>query len=300
MAAVQRSIESNAERQRTLQRELGAIPGQVVERSRKALLDSLLADRAMVDARSAALQDVRELAVVQLRQRLEEPETAAAIEEYEKFREVEPVLGSLPPSYRQVVMDHHEGLKARLAPLFELAKGPREPLDIEPARAMIAGSLEAAGGKATAFALYLPVDHQVYRAWADRPEDLSAQVAYRVVAGVSEALEHLGAPDAPVVYQDFSGCISIQVWLDDHDVDPDATGPIERALGKALATAPELAMARLEFDLVWVAPEIIGPEGDEEGEGEGDKPDSADPTSDDEKKLKPVQIVLRRGGSDHW
>jgi len=298
LAALQRSIESNAERQRTLQREQASLSGQVLERSRKALLDALLADRALVEARSAALQELRELAVVELKKRLDEPEVASAIEEYEKFREVEPVLGSLPPSYRQVVMDHHEALKARLEPLFELGRGPRAPLDLEPAHVMLAASLEATGGRATAFALFLPIDHQVYRGWADRPEDLAAQFAYRVVAGVSQALEQLGASDAPVVYQDFSGCISIQVWLDDHDLDADASGTIGDALCKALAGAPELGMARLGVEVAWVDPEIIGPE--EEGEQERGAAAFADADSEDDKRLKPVQIVLRRGGSDHW
>ncbi|MFH1467171.1 MAG: hypothetical protein ABIO70_22495 [Pseudomonadota bacterium] len=299
LVALQRSIEENAERQRELKRELAGLPQQVVARAHQALLDALQQDRAVVEARSNALQEVRELALMQLEEQLQEPETAAAIEEYDKFREVEPVLGSLPPSYRQVVMDHHASLKKRLAPMFELAAGPTEPLDLEPATVMLAASLELADGRASAFALFLPVDHQVYRSWADRPEDLAAQFAYRVVAGVSRALERLGAPDAPVVYQDFSGCISIQVWLDDHDVDADVAAVVEEAVAASLADAPELAQVHLRMQLAWVDPEIVGPEEDHEADDHesGQSPATAD---DDDKKLKPVQIVLRRGGSDHW
>jgi len=299
LAALQRSIESNAERQREIKREVASLPRQVVDRAHQALLDALKQDRGVVEARSNALQEVRELALLQLEEQLQEPEMAAAIEEFEKFREVEPVLGSLPPSYRQVVMDHHARLKARLAPLFAFAEGPREALDLEPATVMLAASLEAAEGRASAFALFLPIDHQVYRAWADRPEDLAAQLAYRIVAGVSRALERLGAPDAPVVYQDYSGCISIQVWLDDHDVEADVAAVVEESLVAGLAQAPELAQVRLGVQVAWVAPEIVGPEedGDAASPSPATEPGAAE---EDEKKLKPVQIVLRRGGTDHW
>ena len=305
---LQESLEGNADKQSQIKGELHGLPTEVVRRAHQALLAALEADRAMVDARSAALQEVRELAMVELQDRLEEPETAAAIEEYEKFREVEPVLGSLPPSYRQVVMDHHEALKTKLAPLFELAAGPKDPLELDPAKAVLVASIDVVDDRPAAFALFLPVDFQVYRAWADRPEDLAAQVAYRVVSGVSAALETLGAPDAPVVYQDFEGCISIQVWLDDHELEGKVTDTIAGALMGALDAAPECAQVQLGFELAWVDPQVIGPE------DEAPVEDQAAPTGepgqepaapigdddDDDKKFKPVQIVLRRGGSDQW
>ncbi len=305
IAELQQALEANADKQAQTKGELAGIPAEVVRRSHQALLDALESDRAMVEARSAALQEVRELAMVELQDRLEEPETAAAIEEYEKFREVEPVLGSLPPSYRQVVMDHHEALKTKLAPLFELAAGPKDPLELEPASAVMVASIDIVDGRPAAFALFLPIDFQVYRAWADRPEDLAAQVAYRVVSGVSGALDTLGAPDAPVVYQDFEGCISIQVWLDDHELEGDVTETIASALLGALEAAPECAQVQLGFRIAWVDPLVIGPEEDEPQDDEAgvdgdDQSDAVTGDDDDDKKFKPVQIVLRRGGSDQW
>jgi hypothetical protein len=308
IAELQQQLEGNADKQGQIKGELQGLPSEVVRRSHQALLDALESDRALVEARSAALQEVRELALVELQDKLEEPEVAAAIEEYEKFREVEPVLGSLPPSYRQVVMDHHEALKTKLAPLFELAAGPKEPLDLEPAQAVLVASIDIVDDRPAAFALFLPVDFQVYRAWADRPEDLAAQVAYRVVGGVSAALDKLGAPDAPVVYQDFQGCISIQVWLDDHDLEGDVTEIIDTALTEALSGAPECAQVHLGFELAWVSPTVIGPEDEEVPEEQGASADDGEERveadlgddDDDDKKFKPVQIVLRRGGSDQW
>jgi len=308
LTELQAALEGNADKQGQVQGELQGLPIEVVHRSHQALLDALEADRALVEARSAALQEVRELALVELQDMLDEPETAAAIEEYEKFREVEPVLGSLPPSYRQVVMDHHEALKAKLAPLFELAAGPTETLGLEPASAVLVASIDIVDDRPAAFALFLPVDFQVYRAWADRPEDLAAQVAYRVVSGVSSALDQLGAPDAPVVYQDFQGCISIQVWLDDHELEGDVSDVIASSLNDALVLAPECDQVGLGFEIAWVDPQVIGPE----EEPEEDLPEDAQPPTggleqglqvdddDDDKKFKPVQIVLRRGGSDQW
>ncbi len=308
---LQQALEGNADQQTQLDGERKGLPTEVVRRSHQALLDCLEADRGLVEARSAALQEVRELAMVELQDKLEEPEMAAAIEEYEKFREVEPVLGSLPPSYRQVVMDHHEALKTKLAPLFELAAGPTEPLELEPAKAVLVASIDVVDERPAAFALFLPVDFQVYRAWADRPEDLAAQVAYRVVSAISGALDKLGAPDAPVVYQDFQGCISIQVWLDDHDLDADVKDSIGTAIEQSLAAAPECAQVQLGFEIAWVAPQVIGPEEEEPDAepGDGDEPLATEPADDDamlepgeddDKKFKPVQIVLRRGGSDQW
>ncbi len=311
IAKLQQALEDNGGQQAQVQGESQRLPTEVVRRSHQALLDSLQADRELVDARSAALQEVRELALVELQDRLEEPETAAAIEEYEKFREVEPVLGSLPPSYRQVVMEHHEALKTKLAPLFELAAGPIEPLDLDEAPSVMVASIDIVEGKPATFALFLPVDFQVYRGWADRPEDLSAQVAYRVVSGVSAALDKLGAPDAPVVYQDFHGGISIQVWLDDHDLEADVAGTIAEQLRAVLANAPECAQARVAFEVVWVEPRIIGPDDDDDDDDDdvevlesdqapGEDAAAGSDPDDDDKKFKPVQIVLRRGGSDHW
>jgi len=312
LTEIQAALEGNADKQTQIKGEAQGLPSEVVRRAHQALLDALEADRALVEARSAALQEVRELAMVELQDKLEEPEMAAAIEEYEKFREVEPVLGSLPPSYRQVVMDHHEALKTKLAPLFELAAGPTEALELEAARAVLVASVDVVDDRPAAFALFLPVDFQVYRAWADRPEDLAAQVAYRVVSGISSALEQLGAPDAPVVYQDFQGCISIQVWLDDHELDGDVAKVIGDALTGALEAAPACAQVGLGFELAWVDPQVIGPE-DEPELDEGAPPPDADEAEaapapapgpvdeeDDDKKFKPVQIVLRRGGSDQW
>ncbi len=319
IAELQEALEGNADKQTQIKGELGGIPAEVVRRSHAALLQGLEADRALVEARSAALQEVRELALLEFQDKLEEPETAAAIEEYEKFREVEPVLGSLPPSYRQVVMDHHDALKTKLAPLFELAAGPKDPLELEPGRAVMVASVDIVDGRPAAFALFLPVDFQVYRAWADRPEDLAAQLAYRVVGSVSKALDSLGAPDAPVVYQDFEGCISIQVWLDDHEISADVAETIGAALEASLSGAPELAQVGLSFDIAWVDPQVIGPE-DEPEQAQSEQPEAdAQPqdepeapvgeqpagepdldTDDDDKKFKPVQIVLRRGGSDQW
>ncbi len=311
LAQLQQTLQENADKQAEVKGEAQHLPGEVVRRSHQALLDALAADKDLVDARATALQEVRELALVELQDRLEEPDTAAAIEEYEKFREVEPVLGSLPPSYRQVVMNHHEELKTKLAPLFELASGPTEPLEVDEATAVLVASIDIVDGKPAAFALFLPVDFQVYRGWADRPEDLSAQLAYRVVSGVSRALDKLGAPDAPVVYQDFNGCISIQVWLDDHDLEADVAGTIAENLRAALAEAPECEQAKLAFEVAWVEPGIIGPEEEEQlaepdesvpaAEGDEAQPEEEGLDVDgDDKKFKPVQIVLRRGGSDQW
>jgi len=308
LTELQAALDGNADKQGQVQGEMQGLPIEVVRRSHQALLAALDSDRALVEARSAALQEVRELALVELQDKLDEPEIAAAIEEYEKFREVEPVLGSLPPSYRQVVMDHHEALKTKLAPLFDLAAGPTDSLGLEPVSAVLVASIDIVDDRPAAFALFLPVDFQVYRAWADRPEDLAAQVAYRVVSGVSSALDQLGAPDAPVVYQDFQGCISIQVWLDDHELDGDVSDIIANSLNEALVLAPECDQVGLGFEIAWVAPQVIGPE----EEPEDDLPDAAQPPAgepeqglsvdedDDDKKFKPVQIVLRRGGSDQW
>ncbi len=301
IAELQRELQENSEQQGSVKTELEALPAQETAKAHAALLELLAQDRALVEARAAALQELRDLAVVKLQERLDEPEIAASIEEYEKFRDVEPVLGSLPPSYRQVVMDHHEALKEKLEPLFELAKGPTEPLDLDPAAVSLVASVDVEADKPTAFALFLPVGFQVYRSWADRPEDLSAQLAYRVIAALSQALDRLGAPDAPVVYQDFHGSLSIQVWLDDHDLDADVRETMDALLGKQLAGAVESRMVRLGFEVSWVDPAVIGPEEEDTAEGEpGEEAPEGAPSADDSKKFKPVQIVLRRGGSDHW
>ncbi len=304
LAEIKERLAELTEKRQTLQEEFRSVPEEVSRRSHEALLEALEADRLLLEARAAALTECEQENRAALEKRFEEPEIAAALEEYDKFKEVEPVLGSLPPSYRQVVLDHHAQLKERLAPIFELAQAPPDALDVDSAPLGLVASVDLVEDRPTAFALFLPVDYQVYRGWADRQEDLASKLAYRIVSVVASALEELGASDAPLVYHDFHGCLSIQVWLDDHELEGDVQQTVEAATATVLGEAGEVALAKLVVQLVWVDPSVIGPEDEEEGTGEPDTgPQEGAPEEEEDDSggsSKPVEIVLKRGGSDRW
>ncbi|MFT5587463.1 MAG: hypothetical protein ACI9VR_005073 [Cognaticolwellia sp.] len=237
-------------------------------RSHRALMDSLQADRHLLEERAAKLQEQSANDRIRAQAMLEDPELAEVVREYEGFAKVEEGLSKLPPSYRKAIQEHHNTVKRRLRPVLELLEGAARPLDAHTEAISLVASVEPVEGPPQALALVLPVDSGLYYEWEERPDNLSSQLAYRVVAAASELARRLGAPDAPITFTSVDGNLTVQLWLADHEIEGDlreaATGLLD-----VTAEAPDFGAAKIEVYALWLPPSVLSPpESDEDLEGE--------------------------------
>ncbi len=267
--ASRRAIEE-AQRQllalATLRAELRDKHGQVAmeaeRRERAALREGLSTDRGVIEARAAQLDVAIGAREAELQGQLKDPEVAAAVEEYEKFVEVEASLAALPASYRRAILDHHERVRRRLEPVIAASNAGPPVLGLSPVGVGVLFAVDPADGTPEALVAVLPVPYSVCRDWAERKEDLASLFAYRVVAAVSRLLAAVGAGSAPIQYTELAGCLAIQVWLGDCEIVGDLN---ERALEEIDALreeAEELSAAGIELYGLWVRAAMLA---DEEG-----------------------------------
>jgi len=267
--AARRAIEE-AQRQllalATLRAELRDKHGQIAmeaeRRERGALREGLSADRSVIETRAAMLDAAIAARDTELQRQLLDPEIAAAVEEYEKFVEVEASLASLPSSYRRAILDHHEKVRRRLEPVIAASNAGPPRLELDPVGVGVLFAMDPPDGTPEALVAVLPVPFSVCRDWADRKEDLAALFAYRVVAAVSRLLGAVGAGNAPIQYTELAGCLAVQVWLGDCELQGDLN---ERALEEIDALreeAEELSAAGIELYGLWVRAAMLA---DEEG-----------------------------------
>jgi hypothetical protein len=291
LALIDKKLQENLDQRKKAADELQRIPKSVLDRQHEAMLRSVKGEREIVAARAAALRAVTEARAAEIRALLDDPANKEAVEEYEKFREVEPVLASLPASYRRVVLDHHEDVKKVLAPVFAALQGPSRNVEDDVIELAVVGSIDIVGGVPAAIALVFPVDFEVCRSWSERPEDLCALLAYRGVGAVCRALNEANAGDAPISWRDADGALSVEILLADQKVGSDIKEGVEQGLLAAYAEAKEFTAARVAVRVIWVDPDVLVPEEIADGDG-------VDQTLPG--VSKPVQVVLRRGGSSDW
>lgn len=227
-------------------------------RSHQALMDSLRADRHLLQERAGKLLEQSETDRRRAQAMLDDPELAEVVREYEGFAKVEEGLSKLPPSYRKAIQEHHSAVKRRLRPILELLEGAARPLEIHTQAVSLVASVDPAVGRAQALALVLPVDSELYYDWAERPDDLSSQLAYRVVAAASELARRLGAPDAPITFTSVDGNLTIQLWLADHELEGDLQETATALLGLC-ADAPDFGAAKIEIYPLWLPPSVLSP-----------------------------------------
>jgi hypothetical protein len=265
--AARRAIEE-AQRQllalATLRAELrdkhASLGLEAEQRERAALRDGLATDRGIIEVRAAALSRAIAARDEALQRQFQDPEIAAAVEEYEKFVEVEASLASLPAGYRRAILDHHEKVRRRLEPVIAASNAGPPRLGLGDVGVGVLFAVDPAQGTPEALVAVLPVPFAVCRDWADRKEDLASQFAYRVVAAVSRLLGAVGAGAAPIQYTELAGCLAIQVWLGDCDLQGDIK---ERALEEIEALreeAEELSAAGIELYGLWVRAAMLADE----------------------------------------
>lgn len=227
-------------------------------RSHRALMDSLTTDRHLLEERAQKLLQQSAADQERARAMLEDPDLAEVVREYEGFAKVEEGLSKLPPSYRKAIEEHHTAVKRRLRPILELLEGAARPLDTHTEAISLVASVDPIEGPPQALALVLPVDSGLYYEWSERPDDLSSQLAYRVVAAASELARRVGAPDAPITYTSVEGNLTIQLWLGDHEIEGDlreaSTGLLD-----VTAEAADFAAAKIEVYALWLPPSVLSP-----------------------------------------
>ena len=242
-----------------VRQNLDRLPEAAYRRAHVALSEGLPAERAALAERAETLQKADEAAKATARAELDDPEVQAALAELETFKEVEATLASLPPSYREAILSHHEQVKAKLAPVLARAQPEAARFDGAALSVSAVGSVDVNDGEVTAFALLVPVSDSAYSDWSKQPEDAAYGLACRVVGVVGQLLKQLGAEDAPVMYRAFFGCLMIQVWLADHHISQDLPVELEKLLAAETQRAAELNRASVTVTPVWVPPFAISP-----------------------------------------
>lgn len=278
IVALEKQIETVRERARALGEEQAEHDMEEARRKRDAFLEGLAADRRLVEERihlhRQALADREDRA----RALAEQPEMARLLQEFKRFREVEPTLVALPAGYRKAILDYHEGVRRRLKPLMHALEQRPDPVARDRAAVAVVASVEPSEGPPDALVVIVPVPFAVYEDWPECGDELGALIAYRVIGAVSGALAAVGAPDAQVLYASYEGCLSIQVWLADSAVEGDLKDALTARIDQVREVADELACARIELDAVWLAPEVVAP--DDADESVDDAPEGETPSTE--------------------
>jgi len=271
--ALERQILGLEELREQIRGRVGRLDGEEIARSYGAVVSALQADRDTTSERATLLrQRVREDRD-KAEALLQDPELSRAIDEFEKFRGMEPGLGSLPQSYRKAILDHHQQVKRRLAPVLKLLEGPSEPVDAPTQGIALVASVDVVEERPESLVLVLPLDADLYNDWESRGDGLEAHLAYRMVAAASELAIRAGVPAAPISYRSFEGRLTIQVWFGEQKITGDVKELAAEILDQVRFDASELGLAALELYTLWLPPEVLNPPEDSiDAENTSDEP----------------------------
>lgn len=255
-----RRLSALRELRREYEERRGGLSQEMVHREWGAVRDGLCADRDRFLSRAALIADAIASREASLNAELAEPELATLVHEYVKFKEAGSALAAMPPDYREAILTQHARVKRRLEPYIAAANTGPPSLAVEPAGVGLVASADPADGRPEALVLVLPVPYAVYTEWTARPEDLASMLAYRMVAATFTLLRSIGAADAPVRYVEVHGCLALQVWLGDHEVQGDLRERTLEHLAAAIEAAEEIRAANVELYTLWLRPELLGEE----------------------------------------
>ncbi|MEZ4318230.1 MAG: hypothetical protein R3F61_12040 [Myxococcota bacterium] len=233
----------------------------VVARSYDAIFGALLGQSAQLDQRAAELVELESTRNDEVMAKLGGTELAHLVEEYTQFKEqVEPTLSAIPESYRGAMIEHHQGVVARIRAALEdhlsapvQANGDR--LDLE-----LVYGIDAPNGTPEMLICVLPVKDAAFTDWNERPEDLSTLVGARSVQAIYEAAKQAGPRGAQAVYGGHQGLLALEVELD--GTTKDFPQVLADSFNAVLKSSPELAAAKVvlsarkvDFDFL-LPPEI--------------------------------------------
>ncbi|HJN75490.1 MAG TPA: hypothetical protein QGF58_16290 [Myxococcota bacterium] len=276
--ALERQIEALEVLRTQIRERNGKLDGEEIARSYGAVVQALQEDRDLTAERGRIVAQRIEEDRNKAETLLQDAELARSIDEFERFREMEAGLGSLPSSYRRAILDHHQQVKRRLAPVLKLINGPADPVDADTRGIAIIASVDLVEDNPESLVLVLPVDADIYNHWEDGGEDLSALLAFRMVAAAAELATRAGVPAAPISYRSFEGKLTVQVWFGSEKVTGDVKELAAEILDQVRFDASELGVAMLELYTLWLPPEVLNPPEDtidkSDEAGEEARPDS--------------------------
>lgn len=256
----QRRLAALRELRREHEARLAGLATEMHQREWAAVRDGLGEDRDRLVARASLVHEAIVARESALNAELRQPELATALVEYQKYREAEPGLAAMPADYRAALTEQHRRVLRRLDPYISAANAGPPPLGVPPVGVGVIATVDPFEGRAQALVVVLPVPYEVYAEWSRRPEDLCSHLSYRMVAVVFRLLAVLGAPDAPVRYVSVHGCLAIQVWLGDHEVEGDLRERSLELIAMISEEAPELWAAGVELYTLWLRPDLLGEE----------------------------------------
>lgn len=268
IAELQRQITAISALREEMQGRLSGLDDEQISRTRDTVLSGLETEGPLLDERAALWRAAVSDQEAALDRLLQDPAVAGLVEEYKQFGELEPTLDMLPAGYRKALLAHHEEVKAQLKPFIESAAASPPPLSVPEQGFTLIASLDPQEGAPEALAVIVPVPFETYSRWSERSEDLHALISYRVVGALSAMLAEVGASEAPLQYAPYEDKLAIQVWLGDSEVQGDVKSALERQIGKLKAGSTEIQVCRLDPYLVWLSPDAIIPE---ENDDEGDE-----------------------------
>lgn len=242
---LQQQIEALRRSREAFTQQEAILPDEEVKRTHHAIFGVLLEQRAALEARGTALQDLESARRRALELSFNDPALASALQEYTQFKTtVEPTLKLLPESYRGVLQQHHDGVSRRLREHVEKAsagvvelRAPALPVDVVYA-------VDSPSGSPEVVMLVLPVAEAVHAEWATRAEDLQTLVAARVVQALYTVCQGAGLVQARAAFGGHQGLLAIEMEI--AGAKPDFAALLGEEIGR-LAASQEIAAARVEI-----------------------------------------------------
>ena len=164
--AMRQRLESTKGAREQVRQNLDRLPEAAYRRQNLVLMEQLPAALEQVQARAVAMNELEAAAQAAASAHLEDPEIRAALEELENFKTIEATLDTLPPTYRDAVLAHHDQVKAKLAPVLASAEVGAVAFEGGALSATIVGSADVNDGEVTACALIVPVSESVAASWS--------------------------------------------------------------------------------------------------------------------------------------
>lgn len=253
LGTIQDELASNAKSMREAMHKRSGLSDRRWEQQAAAMQRTLLADAARLRQRAEAWKAYQHQAEDRLQAFKDNPQLAEELSAFRRQEERLDTLELLPDGYREVVKQHHEDMKARLAPYLE----EPEHVELEQLRLGIAIGIEAdvAGDRGTSGRVraVLPVEFKTHTRARKGEGDLPARFAFRVLASLSRFVVHIGARTETRAV-DLDGLLGLEVPFEDLDV-PVQRSDLARVLREAFDDArdTQLAKVSVDTDLVFVS-----------------------------------------------
>jgi hypothetical protein len=261
---LQQEIFELAEKQKSTKSDRDELDTESLGRSREAVLEGLHAAKELLSEREAAYRSMVEGRDSRVEKLIASPEVSRLVGEYQQFLSLQDTLSQLPEGYREAMLAHHSQVRNELRPIFNAMNEPLGKADVGEGALGIVSSIEVVDDVPEALAILLPVPFEIYTKWSEEDEGLKHKLVYRILAAVAGMLKKIGSPNAPVHYAEYDGCLAIQVWLGDSKIVGDVRNALVGEIEKLRRCASELRVVRLSLDIVWMDPEVIAPEEDED------------------------------------